>query len=235
MANAVDVGVTAFVVPGVTESGWPAVHSLCSSSTRCFAGYGLHPCYFDAHTDGCLLRLDQWLDAHAAVAVGECGLDYYLNEPETQPQQLALFDGQIDMAASRRLPLIVHARKAVDQVTQRLRRRDLSGGVIHSFSGSWQQACKLIDLGFHLGIGGAVTHDRAKKLQSIVRRLPDDAWVLETDAPDQPGAGHQGERNEPAYLVEVADRVATLRDKSVDDIVQQSRINTLALFDLPGE
>ncbi|MEM6988211.1 MAG: TatD family hydrolase, partial [Pseudomonadota bacterium] len=69
---------------------------------------------------------------------------------------------------------------------------------------------------------------------SIVRRLPDDAWVLETDAPDQPGAGHQGERNEPAYLVEVADCVAALRDKTRNDIVRQSRVNTLALFELPG-
>ncbi|MEM6988424.1 MAG: TatD family hydrolase, partial [Pseudomonadota bacterium] len=163
MARAAAVGVSAFVVPGVTERGWSAVHRLYSSSTRCFAGYGLHPCYLDAHSDGCVPRLDQWLDTHAAVAVGECGLDYYLNDPQTQAQQLALFDGQIDIAALRRLPLIVHARRAVDQVTQRLRRREVSGGVIHSFSGSWQQACKLIDLGFHIGIGGAVTHSRAKK------------------------------------------------------------------------
>jgi len=101
---------------------------------------------------------------------------------------------------------------------------------VHSYSGSWQQACKLIDQGFHLGIGGAITHERARKLHRIVTRLPGDAWVLETDAPDQPGAAHRGSRNEPAYMIEVVDKLAMLRGESVEQITMQARANSEALF-----
>ncbi|MEM9604100.1 MAG: TatD family hydrolase [Pseudomonadota bacterium] len=235
VARARAAGVERFVLPSVTEQRWSAVAAVAAADRLCHAAYGLHPCYLDAHGAGAAARLEHWLDDHDAVAVGECGLDFHVNARDTEAVQLSLFDAQIAVAAARRLPVIVHARKAVDLATQRVRRSPGLTGVFHSFSGSWQQACALIDRGFHLGIGGAVTHDRATRLRELVRRLPDDVWVLETDAPDQPGARHRGERNEPAYLPEVVDCVAALRAQPVEHIVTQAERNTAALFGLARE
>lgn len=232
VARANRAGVHGFVVPSVSERRWPLVERVCESVTNCHAGYGLHPCYLDSHGENTLERLEHWLDLHEAVAVGECGIDLHRNASETEARQIALFDAQIQIANRERLPLIIHARKSVDRVHQRLRLHAQVGGVVHSYSGSWQQACKLLDSGFHLGLGGALTHARAQKLQSIVRRLPEDSWVLETDAPDQSGAAHRGERNEPAFLPGVAACVAELRSVPVEEIIYQSRCNTETLFQL---
>ncbi len=230
VSRARSVGVSGFVVPSVAEAHWPRVQQTVSAVANSVAAYGLHPCYLADHGEGVLDRLDQWLQSHPAVGVGECGLDYVGNPPESETRQLALFDGQIQLAVHHGLPLIVHARKAVDQVTQRLRRGGATRGVVHSYSGSWQQACKLIDLGFHLGIGGSISHERAKRLRGIVARLPDDAWVLETDAPDQPAATHRGERNEPAYLIETVDLMAQLRGVSTEQLRAHAQRNATALF-----
>ncbi len=230
VARAKAVGVGGFVVPSVTASRWQAVRDTVSSVANSVAGYGLHPCYLNEHSDDALDALATWIDEHGGVAIGECGLDFHVNAPDTESTQLSLFDGQIELAVQHHLPLIVHARKAVDQVTQRLRLGGATAGIVHSFSGSWQQACKLIDAGFHLGIGGSVTHNRALKLQRIVTSLPDDAWVLETDAPDQPGALHRGERNEPAYLLDVARTIADLRGVSVERISALSNRSCERLF-----
>ena len=113
-----------------------------------------------------------------------------------------------------------------------LRRFPGVSGVLHSFSGSEQQAQRLIDMGFYLSFGGPVTYERAKRLHRLVASLPLSAILLETDAPDQPGSGHRGERNEPAYLTEVLQAVSRLRDEAPDVIAEATRLNTCRLFKL---
>ena len=161
--------------------------------------------------------------------MGECGLDYFVEglDPERQRH---FFQGQLELARDFDLPLVLHARRAVDEVILRLRRTGGLRGVVHSWSGSEEQARQLFELGFHLGIGGPVTFERARRLRRTVASMPIEFLLLETDAPDQPGAGHRGERNEPAYLPEVLAVVAELRGESPEAIAAATTANAQRLF-----
>jgi TatD DNase family protein len=131
--------------------------------------------------------------------------------------------------------VIVHARRAVDAVIAAVRRVGRLGGVVHSYGGSEEQARQLWQLGFHLGIGAAATHDRASRLRALVARMPLDFLLLETDAPDQPPAGHRGERNEPALLPGIAAVVAALRGIEVEALAAATTRNARRLFGLPED
>lgn len=234
LARARDAGINGILVPAIAASGWPGLHALCLDHPDLHAAYGLHPCWLDRHQDGDLAALEAWLGEHPAVAVGECGLDLFPGHADVD-RQLRLLRGQFAIALNFDVPLVLHARRAFEQVILELRRfgKPLRG-VVHSFSGSLEQARQLRDLGFAVGIGGAVTHPRAKRLQRVVAELPDDQLLLETDAPDQPGAGHRGQRNEPAWIVEVLDCMATLRDQAPADLARATASNARALFGLSG-
>ena len=129
---------------------------------------------------------------------------------------------------------MVHCVHANDKVAKRLRQLALpQAGLIHAFSGSIEQATKFLDLGFKLGLGGAVTYERAKRLQRTVEALPDDAFVLETDSPDMPLSGYQGKRNEPCRVAEVCSVVAALRGQTLEQVATMSSHNATTLFGLP--
>jgi TatD DNase family protein len=142
------------------------------------------------------------------------------------------FSAQLALARELDLPVIVHARRAVEEVILSLRRLPGLRGVVHSFAGSEQQAQRLWDIGFHLGIGGPVTYARARRLRNLVARMPLDRLLLETDAPDQPDAMHRGQRNEPARLGEVLGCIASLRDESAAAIATATTANARRLFGL---
>jgi TatD DNase family protein len=129
--------------------------------------------------------------------------------------------------------VILHARRAFDDVAAALRRIGGLRGVVHSFSGSEEQAQQFFRLGFHLGIGGPVTYERAKRLRAIVASMPIEWLLLETDSPDQPLSGHRGERNEPAFTAEVLDCIAMLRNESREAVAAASTRNCESLFALP--
>jgi TatD DNase family protein len=178
-----------------------------------------------------LTQLAHWLAQEKPVAVGECGLDYYVKTLD-KSQQDYFFTAQLQLAQETRLPVIIHARRSVEAVIQQVRRFKYLSGVVHSFAGSLQQAQHLIELGFYLSFGGPITYPGAHKLRKLVQVLPLEALLLETDAPDQPLATHRGERNEPAYLLEVLHTVATLRAQDPMDIAQATTRNALKLFNL---
>ncbi|MGB1109173.1 MAG: TatD family hydrolase, partial [Gammaproteobacteria bacterium] len=142
-----------------------------------------------------------------------------------------VFDAQLALAAERDLPAIVHSRKAVDQVWSHLRAHAVRAH-IHSFAGSEQQAKRFVDLGCVLGIGATITFDRAQKLRRVVRAMPLDALCIETDAPDQPGQGHQGERHEPAWITEVVKTIAEVRGESAETIAEATFQNARRFFRL---
>ena len=143
------------------------------------------------------------------------------------------FIAQLELARERDLPVIVHARRAFDEVAACLRKVGGLRGVVHSFSGSLQQADNLWKMGFALGIGGPVTYPRARRLRDIVARIPAEFLLLETDSPDQPLHGHQGQRNEPALLTEVLAVVAELRGESRAHVAASTSANARRLFNLP--
>ena len=223
-------GVAEMLVPAVTAASWPKLQALCASESGLHPAYGLHPCYLAQHVEGDLAALDAWLRTHPAAAVGECGLDYMRAGPDRE-RQMHFLRGQFEIAHRFDLPLVLHARHAFEAVILELRRfgKPLRG-VVHSFSGSIEQAQQLWKLGFLVGIGGPVTHERAQRLRKVAASLPIESLLLETDAPDQPGAHHKGERNEPAFLPEIVHCVARLRGEDSDDLARTTTANARRLF-----
>ncbi|HET7612202.1 MAG TPA: TatD family hydrolase [Rhodanobacteraceae bacterium] len=221
-------GVSECLVPAVSAAGWPKLHELCATGDGLHPAYGLHPCFLSEHSDDDLARLEDWLVGHPAAAVGECGLD---RGEAAFERQLRLLHGHFDLAHRFDLPLVLHARQAFAQVIDALRTfgRPLRG-VVHSFSGSLEQARELARLGFSVGIGGPVTYARARRLRRTVASLPIECLLLETDAPDQPSSSHRGDRNEPAYLPEVLDCIAALRQEDPAEIARATTANARRLF-----
>lgn len=228
-ARALAAGVDVQIVPAVDAAGWPKLKAVCAQFPGLHPAYGLHPMYLAEHRPEHLHQLRDWIGRERPLAVGECGLDYFVEglDPERQRHY---FDGQLALAAEFDLPVIVHARRAVDAVIAAIRRSPGLRGVVHSFSGSAEQASQLHKLGFLLGIGGPVTYARANRLRGIVASMPLDQLLLETDSPDQPGAAHRGQRNEPAHLVEVLDVIAALRSTPREEIAVATRDNARRLF-----
>jgi TatD DNase family protein len=229
-------GVGHFVVPGTTRARWPGVLALGERDDVSVC-LGLHPYFMEDHREGDLEALEQAVKnlggggAPRIVAIGECGIDARF--PATLTAQWALFDAQLRLAKARGLPVVIHCVRANDRVAKRLRELALpAGGLIHAFAGSPEQAQRFIDLGFVVGLGGAVTHGRAKRLRRAVAALPEHGYVLETDSPDMPLAGHRGERNEPARVGEVCPVVAELRGQSCEQVAAASTATARRLFGL---
>lgn len=232
-------GVCQQVVPATHADAWPGLREVCRSAPGLYPAYGLHPVFLERHHSGDLERLRDWLERERPVAVGECGLDHFL-EGLDREAQLHWFEGQLRLAREFDLPVIVHARRAVDAVIAALRRIGGDGdgnklrGVVHSFSGSEEQARQLWKLGFLLGLGGPVTYERARRLRRLAASMPLEFLLLETDAPDQPDADHRGGRNEPARLVTVLETIAHLREADPAEIAATTTANARRLFALPS-
>jgi len=231
LARARAAGVIAQVVPAIRLADFAELRELCAQHVELHPAYGLHPMYLADHAPTHLGALRDWLARESAVAVGECGLDHYL--PGLDPaRQRELFAGQLCLAREFDLPVIVHARHAVDEVIALLRRHAPLRGVVHSFAGSAEQARQLWNMGFLIGLGGPITYERARRLRALAATMPLEYLLLETDAPDQPLASHRGQRNEPAHLVEVAQVVAQLRGIDVSEVAAATRSNAQRLFAL---
>ncbi len=237
--NAIDIGISDIIVSATIAKNWPKINDLCQTYSHiCHATYGLHPMFMHDHdldsSDNHLTQLDTFLGHHRAVAVSEIGLDYFIKEADSnqRKQQEELFVSQCEIALSHNLPVIIHARKSLDIVLKHLRRLKGLRGSIHSFSGSEQQAKQLIDLGYYLSFGGPITYDRATKLHKLVKNTPLNSLLIETDSPDQPDSIHYGKRNEPAFIVNVAKKVAELKNQDIELIAEQTSKNAIELFNL---
>lgn len=226
-------GVSAQVIPAVAAAGWPKLRTICREHDQLYPAYGLHPMFLAEHRPAHLQELREWLQQGDAVAVGECGLDYFVEGLDQQTQQ-DYFDQQLILAREFKLPVIVHARRAVDAVIASIRRVGGLRGVVHSFSGSEDQAQQLWKLGFLIGLGGPVTYDRAQRLRRLASQMPLEYLLLETDAPDQPDTQIRGQRNEPARLAHVCEVIAKLRGVDTADIAEATRLNAQRLFALSG-
>lgn len=226
-----EICVSDLIFPATHEKNWPRLKKICSSSSRFHATYGLHPVFLQQHAPEHIIALKHWLKHEPAVAVGECGLDFFLPQLDKQTQE-SLFIEHLKLARDFDLPLIIHARRSVDQVLKHIRRFPGSRGVIHSFAGSQQQADMLIKLGFCLGVGGTSTYPRAQRLRNILANAPLEALLLETDAPDQPDSAWRGKRNDPTRLPVIAENLAELRSDSIEHVAAVTTNNAIKLFKL---
>ena len=236
IARARASGVEMLVIPAVDQTSWTGIRQLCATDRHLYPAYGLHPLCVGNCASTDVHALSAWLDAGDAVAIGETGLDFHAQSPDRELQR-QYFKAQLQLARERDLPVIVHGRGAFEEVILSIREAgtDLRG-VVHSFSGSQQQAGRLWDMGFSIGIGGPVTYERAQRLRRIVANMPVEFLLLESDAPDQPDAGIRGQRNEPARVAAVARCVAGLRGESPATLAAATTANACRLFGLgsPG-
>jgi len=222
-ARARAAGVAMQVLPAVKAAHFDAVRALAHAEGLAYA-LGIHPLYTgqagDEDLDTLAAALHRHRDDPRLVAVGEIGLDGFVPGLDWA-RQLRFYEAQLAIARDAGLPVILHVRRSADGLLKGLRRRPVAGGIAHAFNGSRQQADAFIDRGFALGFGGAMTFDRALQIRRLATELPDEALVLETDAPDIPPhwlyrtaaerAAGQRSRNEPAELPRVAAELAALR------------------------
>jgi TatD DNase family protein len=217
-------GISRIVVPGVMAKTWQHLRQVCDTSPVLYPCFGLHPYYLTEHVTADIDALAQQIDQHHPIAIGEIGLDFYVQGLDHKRQQ-SLFDAQLAVAASASLPVLLHVRKSHDAVLASLRKSRVKGGICHAFNGSLQQADRYIELGFKLGFGGMLTYERSHKLQRLARELPVEAIVLETDAPDMTVASHQGQRNSPEYLPECLQALADARGEDINILAEQTTTN----------
>ena len=231
LERAKQAGVSDIIIPGVSANNWQKIHELCEQHKNLHPCYGLHPYWVDQHEESDIEKLKQFIDNHPCFAIGECGLDYRPEQADKKKQQV-FFQAQLEIAEEKNLPVVIHSVRATEDVIQQLRKYPKLSGMVHSYSGSYEQALLLIDMGFYLSFGGAISYDRASKLRSIAGKIPLSALLIETDAPDQPDANHQHERNEPAYLIETLKVLTGLRNECSNEIAQQTTKNAKALFNI---
>lgn len=204
-------GVEGFVVPGVERADWPKLIRLARAEAGVWAAPGLHPLAAGQWNEAAGKELEGLLADPAVIAVGEIGLDGLIEvPPEVQERALR---GQLKLAVAAGLPVLIHCRKATERMFTVLReeRADQVGGVLHAFSGSVETARQAVDLGFAIGFGGTLTYPNARRALAALRNLPEEAILLETDAPDIPPHPHRGEENRPSWLPLIAHRVAEIR------------------------
>jgi TatD DNase family protein len=237
-AAARDAGVE-IVVPSVARFNFAAVRENCARYPGCYPAYGMHPMYIHVHQPSDIDELRAWVQREKPVAIGEIGLDLFqtrmdrpgVDEAEFLVQE-QFFKEQLKIAKDFDLPVLLHIRRANDQILKHLRRIKLKGGIAHAFNGSIQQANEFIKLGFKLGFGGAFTWPRASNLQMLARELPLDSIVLETDGPDIPPVWLGKGRNSPAEVPRIAQILAELRGISADEVARQTTANACAVLDL---
>jgi TatD DNase family protein len=228
-------GVSCIVVPTVERDNFEAVIALCDQYKHCAYALGIHPMFVDKASADDVELLRVYVQNNSPVAIGEVGLDYFVTNPKTHPEntrrQVYFFTEQLKIAQQYDLPVILHVRHAVDDILKYLRRYHVVGGIAHAFNGSFQQAEQFISLGFKLGFGGAMTYERALKIRELATRLPLDAIVLETDAPDIPPewVGAKG-RNSPLELPRIAQVLAGLRQVNVAQVLDITSANALKVL-----
>lgn len=228
-------GVSMMVIPAVERGNFEAVAALAAKAPNASYALGIHPiCVPQARDeDLAVLRgaVEIALDDPNFVGIGEIGLDFFipmLCEPAMVEKQERFFREQLRIARDFELPVLVHVRRAQDQVLKHLRQIRPPGGIAHAFNGSFQQAHNFIDLGFHLGFGGAMTFTRALQIRRLASALPLHAIVLETDAPDMSPAWVHPARNSPEHLPAIGVALAELRGVGPDEIQSAAKRNALA-------
>ncbi|MEE4671153.1 TatD family hydrolase [Pseudomonas alliivorans] len=231
------LGVQRMVVLGVYQRNWQRLWDLTLENPALHAAFGLHPVYIDEHRPEHLTELGDWLTRHKGhpqlCAVGEIGLDYYVEGLDKARQQ-QVFEAQLQLAAEFDLPVLLHVRRSHADVIATLKRHTLKrSGVLHAFAGSREEAREYIKLGFKLGLGGAATWPQALRMHRVIAELPLDSVVLETDSPDMAPAMFPNQRNSPEHLPNICTALAALMNVSPEHLAQASTRNAHDLFGWP--
>ncbi len=245
VSRAASKGLKAILLPTVQSSDWVKAGELADQFSNQIPGLvytlGIHPLYINQAQESDIeilqKQIERSLDDPHFVGIGEIGLDYFVEGLDPQRQEY-FFHKQLDLAQQFQLPVILHVRRSQDAILKALRKRKVPGGIAHAFNGSHQQAEQFIELGFKLGFGGAATYDRALQIRRLLKELPLESIVTETDAPDIPPAWLReegGQFNEPALLPRIAQQLAGIRgisDEVFSKVVWQNAMQVLPRWSL---
>jgi len=240
MQRAADSNVKAILLPAVKVADCLHVKEIAHQYSQKIPGLvytlGIHPLYTNQAQESDIETLEKHVMDSLAdprfVGIGEIGLDYFVEDLDPHQQEF-FFNAQLNLAQKYQLPVILHVRRSQDAILKALRRRNIPSGIAHAFNGSFQQAEQFIELGFKLGFGGAATYERALQIRRLLKELPLDTIVTETDSPDIPPAWLREEGtafNEPAFLPRIAKELASVRGVSDAEFASAVWLNAMQVL-----
>jgi len=231
LKKAYNNGLTKLLVPDIDSHHRSKMLTVCEQNKQyCLPMLGIHPTSVKDDFKEELRLLKESLEKNNVVAIGECGLDYYWDKTFVEQQTEVLVE-QFFLAQHYRLPLVIHSRKSLNELLKLLKQYKQLGltGVFHCFPGNLKEAEEVIQLGFKLGIGGVVTYKNAT-MAEVVKQIPIKYILLETDAPYLTPVPNRGQRNESAYIPIIAQKIAELKNISLEEVAMQTTINAQELF-----
>ena len=231
LKNAQSNGIGKILMPGIDSTCIDNMLSIeANYPDSCIAMMGLHPCYVKENYLSELAIVEQWLAKRKFVAIGEIGLDFYWDKTFTE-QQFKAFEIQMQWAIDYNTPIVIHTRNAMGETIEAVKPFAKKGlrGAFHCFSGSKESAQQIVDMGFYLGLGGVLTYKNAGVAEAI-KEIPMEYLFLETDAPYLPPVPYRGKRNEPAFMLEVAKKLAEIKEMSLHEIADITTANAERLF-----
>lgn len=233
IAKAKEFGVQKIIIPSVDKSSFENVIKIANSYDEVYGALGIHPTEAQKAQDEDFDKITELASNKKVVAIGECGLDYYWDKTFIEEQK-AVFLKQIEIAKTLKKALIVHDREAhkdaFDILTQNI--KDEIPVIMHCFSGSLEFAKECIKKGFYIALGGVVTFKNAKKVHEIAKEIPLEYLLLETDAPYLTPEPYRGKRNEPAYVKFVAEKIAQIREISIEEVAKLTTENSRKVFNI---
>ncbi|GAM61439.1 putative deoxyribonuclease ycfH [Vibrio ishigakensis] len=229
IAKAAQANVSEMLSVGVTLDAFPNMIEMITPFDNVHASAGVHP--LDVESEFDLATLKKFAQHPKVVAIGETGLDFHY-KPETKALQLERFEQQIDLAVEVNKPLIIHTRQARKETLDLLKQggAERCGGVIHCFTEDLDFAQQAMELGFYISISGIVTFRQATELKEVVKAIPLERLLIETDSPYLAPVPHRGKENQPAYVVEVASYIANLKEASLGQVAEKTTQNFKDLF-----
>ena len=231
--NAISVGVDKILMPAIDSTTLDAMLKVeAQFPENCIAMMGLHPCYVKENYKEELKLVEEWIGKRKFIAIGEIGLDFYWDKTFTKEQHI-VFETQMQWALDLNVPIAIHTRNAMGETIEAVKPFAKKGlrGVFHCFSGSKESAEQIIGMGFHLGLGGVLTYKNAGVAEAV-KDIPMEYLVLETDAPYLAPVPNRGKTNEPAYLLEVAKKLAEIKSLPLHEIAAITTSNAEKLFGL---
>lgn len=233
MKNALAIGIKKIIMPAIDSTSLDAMLKVEQQfPENCIAMMGLHPCYVKENYIEELKLVEEWIEKRKFIAIGEIGLDFYWDKTFTKEQHI-VFETQMQWALDLNLPIAIHTRNAMGETIEAVKPFAKKGlrGVFHCFSGSKESAEQIISMGFHLGLGGVLTYKNAGVAEAV-KDIPMEYLVLETDAPYLAPVPYRGKTNEPAYMLEVAKKLAEIKSLPLHEIAAITTSNAEKLFGL---
>ncbi len=231
ISRAKAVGVERFYLPSINSKYNKSMHDLEKKyPDNVFCMIGLHPCYVDDNFDLEIDFVKKQIEKHDYKAIGEIGIDLF-HEKKYLDQQVEAFEEQIKLAIDYDLPIVIHSRDSFDEIFEVLEKFKCEKlrGIFHCFTGNIDQAIRVIDLNFHLGIGGVLTFKNGK-ISEFLNKIPINKIVLETDSPYLAPSPYRGSRNESSYLKIIAEKLAEVYNLEIDEISKITQQNSIEVF-----